>query len=67
MDLAGNIIAAIPAVQVAINNAINVGLYVTIMFIISGWNVDNNQDIPAVNSREIIMTFCTIDMAITYQ
>jgi hypothetical protein len=35
-EIAGNIIAAIPAVQLAVNNEIAIGSYVIIAFIISG-------------------------------
>ena len=55
--MAGNIIAAIPAVQLAAKTEIAIGLYVVIAAIISGWFIDNNQEMVDVAINPAIMAF----------
>ena len=58
--IAGNIIAAILAVQLTVNKEINNVLYVVVKLIISGCREVKIQAAPAVERSEMIIIFCRL-------
>src|SRR6187399_3526451 len=61
-EIAGNIIAAIPIVQLTVNNAIAIESYVIIAFIISGWSFDITHASAEVETNVRRIIFCSLFM-----
>jgi hypothetical protein len=62
--IAGNIIAAIPTVQLAVNNEIDIGSNAVIAIIISGWSFDAIHASAEVETSERRITFCRLSMIV---
>jgi hypothetical protein len=60
--IAGNIIAAIPAVQLAVKREIDRGLYVVMATIISGESIEANHAIAEVVISDITTAFWTLSI-----
>ena len=61
-EIAGNIIATIPTVQLAVNNRIKAGSKVIIAFIISGWSFEIIHANVEIEISEIRMIICSLSM-----
>lgn len=59
-EIAGNIIAAIPVVQLAVNKEIAIGSYVIIALIMCGWSFDIIQANAEDEINEIRIIFCDL-------
>jgi hypothetical protein len=66
-EIAGNIIATIPTVQLAVNNEIVIGSYVIIAFIISGWSFDTTQASAEVETNERRIIVCSLCILVISQ
>jgi hypothetical protein len=59
-EIAGNIIAAIPVVQLAVNKEIAIGSYVIIALMMYGWSFDIIQANAEDEINEIRIIFCDL-------